>query len=96
MPALELFGHKTLIAGDSLRVPSALAILLRVMQLAVAVPLLALINDLDLPYSAELVVVCAGGVGNGKEIFYAYLAVSIFSALVSILIDGCMYVPDKK
>jgi hypothetical protein len=75
MPALSLFGHKTCLAGDDLFLSSVFFICMRLLQLAVLIPLTlfeARVNQRDYSACPDDVV----AIDNAYPIFISYISMS--------------------
>lgn len=88
MPSLVLLGLRTAVSGDELRVFSVLAIILRIIQLVLIAPLLALMLRVGKHTHTR---VCAhekhSYTNSGMTIMYSFLILSAVAAILQIVND---------
>jgi hypothetical protein len=96
MPSLVLLGVRTAVSGDELRCFSVFAMVLRVIEIALDVPLLVLVSDVSRRTGEDAVVVCnRHGRSYSRHaiaIMLTFLILALVSAVFQLVTDALMYV----
>lgn len=88
MPSLVLFGQRTLVSGDDLRISSVFAIVLRIIELGLVLPLM--IYTLRVNPNAACVRKAAFVDKYGYNMMIAYFVLALALVVASILTEALM------
>ena len=98
MPALVLFGHRTALAGDDLRVFTVFALILRLLQAALLIPVLILFVD-NIDEEQGNNTVCAAKYHwreRANVVFYLYWTLAVILVIVAVPLELLMYVRSEE
>jgi len=90
MPALQLFGHRTALAGDDLRFFAFFAFLFRLLQIAVLIPIFVFVEGGVSSVRAEECRNLNGLVRHAKQLMILYWSFSMILAMVAIILELLM------